>query len=87
MKAQQLVDMLNDLHKISDMTDLFKFKVKVDIHPDTANDMTFMFGIDKNKELQIGALGLLNGVVEDGVVAACFDEGKLIKFQVFKGNG
>ena len=84
MKATEAVTLLNQLLK--EQPDFVK-EIAITKYPLSdsfmKSELPFVGGIAKDGSLHMGAIGLMNGIVSDGKIAAAFDdEMNLVKFLV-----
>lgn len=82
MDAMTACTRLNELHALIDLTELVRPKVLTEDQA-AAESLPFVFGL-KDGFCQIGLIGIVNGLLDDGVVAGVFEDGNLQSFVVLK---
>lgn len=85
MKAQELCDLLNQL--LAEQPD-FTQKIcsqRAVLSGDFAqSSLPFVCGKNDEGNLHMGVVGLINGLVNDGLIAAAYDDNQLTEFVVVK---
>ncbi len=86
MKAQEICDMLNEIVKTDreSISSLIQNRVKCS-NELAEKDIPLVIGLAPNggKDYEFGVLGLINGIIDCGVIAANYDENmNLLNFQL-----